>query len=90
MGFWSMTMASGWRETNSSQIRLLFPEPATPDTAVSTPLGMSASTFFRLWSFAPRMGKLSVQGRGLGLGRTVSRRAAAVRVSACFSPARSP
>src|SRR5213080_3816431 len=32
----------------------LFPDPATPVTTVSTPSGMSTSTFCRLWVLAAR------------------------------------
>ena len=39
---------------NISLTRELFPEPDTPVTQVITPRGISTSTFFRLFSLAPR------------------------------------
>ncbi len=38
----------------------LLPEPATPVTTVSTPSGMSTSTFWRLFAVAPRTASVPV------------------------------
>src|SRR5688572_5250846 len=50
---WS-TVTTPSRPDTEPWIRELFPDPATPVTTTRTPNGMSTSTFFRLWVFAPR------------------------------------
>jgi hypothetical protein len=45
---WSITIASGCCSRKTSLIRVLLPEPATPVTTVSTPVGMLTVTSFRL------------------------------------------
>ena len=47
-----MTPSSAGIEPCTSE---LLPEPATPVMTVSTPRGMSTSTFCRLFAFAPRI-----------------------------------
>src|SRR3954454_4217211 len=49
---WS-TATTPSRPDTDPWIRELFPDPATPVTTTSTPVGMSTSTFWRLWRLAP-------------------------------------
>ncbi len=49
---WSTTTASSWPAVNSAT-RVLFPDPATPVTAVSTPAGNRTVTSRRLCRSAP-------------------------------------
>src|SRR6185437_11388994 len=51
-GDWSTTIASGCCGRNDWWISELFPDPATPVTTVSTPVGMSTRTFCRLLALA--------------------------------------
>ena len=50
---------------NTSLINDDLPLPATPVTTVNIPSGISISTFFKLWRFAPLTGKNSLGIRGL-------------------------
>ena len=57
-GDWSTKMTcSGYCPANTSRIRELFPEPATPVTAVSTRRGISTETCFRLCRLACLTGR---------------------------------
>src|SRR5829696_3833572 len=47
------TATTPFRPETEPLIRELFPDPATPVTTTSTPSGMSTSTSWRLWVFAP-------------------------------------
>ena len=85
IGFWSMTMQSGYRSTNSCRIRLLLPEPATPVTAVRIPLGISTDTSFKLFLDTCSSEKLCAHGSGWVLSAIFSRIQAAVNVSVCFN-----
>ncbi len=51
---WSTTTASGCAPTNASDTSVLLPEPATPVTTVSTPVGTRKSTPLRLCSVTSR------------------------------------
>src|SRR4051795_5860485 len=53
IGVWSTAITPS-RGATELCINELFPEPATPVTATSTPSGMSTSTSCRLWVVAPR------------------------------------
>src|ERR671921_2353079 len=53
IGAWS-TDTTPSRPDTEPPIRELFPDPATPVTTTRTPSGMSTSTSWRLWVFAPR------------------------------------
>ena len=66
MGPWSIiTTLLSYCLANTREIRVLFPEPATPVTTVIIPRGMSTSTCFRLWRQASRTGRLPVGLRGV-------------------------
>src|SRR5215207_3678454 len=54
IGDWSTNISSGYKPRNDSEMSELLPEPATPVTTVSTPMGTSTETFLRLWSDAFR------------------------------------
>ena len=83
MGPWSIiTTLLSYCLAKTWEMRVLFPEPATPVTTVMMPRGMSASTCFRLWRQASRTGRLPVGLRGVSFtGRDWSM-ALPVRVSA--------
>src|SRR3954463_7369717 len=53
IGVWS-TATTPSRPDTDPWISELFPDPATPVTTTSTPVGMSTSTFCRLWRVARR------------------------------------
>src|SRR6187401_2063129 len=53
IGVWS-TDTTPSRPDTEPWINELLPDPATPVTTTSTPIGMSTSTFFRLFVLAPR------------------------------------
>jgi hypothetical protein len=79
---WSMTMALECAGTNARCISELLPEPATPVTTVSTPLGMSTFTLCRLLKLAFRIGSGAPRLRGLALIGTSRSRYWPVRVVA--------
>ena len=56
MADWSITVTDGSTRGRQPWINELFPEPATPVTATSTPSGTSTETSFRLCTCAFRMG----------------------------------
>ena len=68
----------------------LFPEPATPVTTTSTPVGTSTSTPVRLWVLAPRTSMTPVRSRTVPLRRARSSRCRPVNVPDERSPGRSP
>src|SRR6478735_2216267 len=53
IALWSMTIASRWTAVKTSETSVDLPDPATPVTAVSTPVGNCTSTPFRLCNEAP-------------------------------------
>src|SRR3954447_17342797 len=59
---WS-TVTTPSRPDTDPWIREVFPEPATQVTTTSTPSGMSTSTPWRLFVFAPRTCSASVEVR---------------------------
>ena len=64
-GDWSTsTTRSEYCLANTSRMRELLPEPATPVTTVSTFSGMSTDTFFKLWTQAFRTGRKAFGIRG--------------------------
>src|SRR6185295_14261994 len=63
---WSMTVTDGSVRGRQPWISELLPEPATPDTATSTPSGTSTETSLRLWSRALRIGIEPRGARGWG------------------------
>ncbi len=89
-GDWSTTTASGWRAHNSPWISELFPEPATPVTAVSTPVGTRTDTSRRLFRRAPSTASQPEGGRTRSFSTTPRRSARPVAVSAAASPATGP
>ena len=76
-GDWSITMASGCCGRNVWWISELLPEPATPVTTVSTPVGISTLTFCRLLALAFLIGSLP-----LGLRKSLLDRDRLLHVSA--------
>ena len=80
-GDWSTsTTRSAYCLANTSRMRELLPEPATPVTTVSTCSGMSTDTFFRLCSAAFRTGRKAFGCRGSALRGMISRMAFPVSV----------
>lgn len=87
---WSTRTASGCAASSSPVISVLLPEPATPDTAVSTPVGISTETSLRLCRLAFASAIEPVGGRTsprVGAGRLRQR---PVGVSAPRSPVTVP
>jgi hypothetical protein len=56
IGVWSIATTPSWPATEP-WISELLPDPATPVTTTSTPVGMSTSTFLRLCALAPRISR---------------------------------
>ena len=87
MGDWSTsTTRSSYCFANTSRIRLDLPEPATPVTTVSTLVGMSTDTCFRLWISAFLTGRNSFAVLGFCLTGMYSDMAFPVRVFDRSSP----
>ncbi|CAO0837939.1 hypothetical protein SMICM17S_04068 [Streptomyces microflavus] len=90
IALWSTTTACGWAAVNTSETSVDLPEPATPVTTVSTPVGNDTSSPLRLCRSAPRTGRRPVGERNSPLSGVRRRRHRPVSVSASRSRSNGP
>ncbi len=90
MALWSMTTASGYAAVNTRDTSVDLPDPATPVTAVSTPVGNDTSSPLRLCRSAPRTGSRPVGVRTAPLSGVRRRSDRPVSVSASRSRSYGP
>src|SRR6187549_1128598 len=83
---WSMTVTDGFVRGRHPWMRELLPEPATPVTATSTPVGTSTETCLRLWSRAFRIRIEPVDRRGSAFSSWRTSRWRPVAVPDAMSP----
>src|SRR5688500_13454148 len=90
MADWSMNVTDGSFLGRQPRISELFPQPATPVTVTSTPVGTSTDTSCRLWRLASRIGIAPEGGRTVRFSSCWASRWRPVAVPEAPSPSTDP